>query len=123
MSDYRVAMGNNIALASLNTVKLQPASPGVRATRRLYMGNGSILEQGLYAEWIYNVVPDVGELYEVFYQMGLMAASYAPVTIYTTSQRYIYGRYNGMAIRPEANWENFFPRNITIIIRDLVVLP
>jgi len=123
MSNYRVALGHDVALASLAKMDPQPSSPGVQATRRLYMGDGSVLEQGLYVEWIYNVIEDAAQHSAILTPLGLIAAPSALVTINTRNQHYVYKRYNGRAIRPEAGWENYFARNITIIIRDLVVLP
>jgi hypothetical protein len=123
MSNYRVALGQDVALASLTLMNPQPMSPGVKFTRRLTFGDGSVLDQGLYAEWIYSVVDTDTQLSAILTPMGLMAAQSALVTINTRNQHYVYKRYNGMAIRPEANWENYFARNITIIIRNLVVLP
>jgi len=123
MSDYRVALGHDVALASLALMKPQPTSPGVHVTRRFFMGDGSVLDQGLYVEWIYSVVENAAELSTILTPMGLMTASSAAVTINTRNQLYAYRRYNGIAIRPEANWENYFARNITIVIRNLVGLP
>jgi len=123
MSNYRVALGHNVALASLALMAPQPASPGVQFTRRVFFGDGSALDQGLYVEWIYNVVEDAAQLSSILTPLGLMTASSAAVTINTRNQLFVYKRYNGMAIRPEANWENYFDRNVTIIIRNLVVLP
>jgi hypothetical protein len=123
MSDYRVAVGHDVALASLTVMNPQPASPGVQITRRLYFGDGSVLDQGLFVEWIYNVVDSAAQLSAILTPMGLMTASSANVTINARNQLYVYKRYNGRAIRPEASWENYFARNVTIIIRDLVALP
>jgi hypothetical protein len=122
MSDYRVALGHDVALASLTVMDPQPMSPGVQFTRRLYFGDGSVLDQGFYAEWIYNVVDSAAQLSSILTPMGLMAAQSALVTIHTRNQLFQYKRYNGTAIRPEANWENYFDRNVTIIIRNLVGL-
>jgi hypothetical protein len=123
MSDYRVALGHDVALASLVLMNPQPSSPGVQITRRLYFGDGSVLNQGIFVEWIYNVVESAAQLSAILSPMGLVAASFADVTINTRDQLYGYRRYNGRAIRPEASWENYFARNVTIIIRDLVALP
>jgi hypothetical protein len=123
MSNYSVALGHDVALASLALMKPQPMSPGVQVTRRFFMGDGSVLDQGLYVEWVYNVVEDAAQLSSILTPMGLMTAQSAAVTINTRNQLYVYKRYNGIAIRPEANWENYFARNITIVIRNLAVLP
>ena len=122
-SDYRATPGRDVALTFLVVMDPQPTSPGVKATRRINFGDGTILEQGLYVEWNYNIVEDATQLSQILTPLGLMSAASAEVTIYTRNQLYQYRRYNGTAIRPEANWDNFFARNITIMIRNLVIAP
>lgn len=120
-SDYRAATGHNVALTFLTPINPQPTSPGVKASRRINFGDGTILEQGLYVEWNYNVVEDAAQLSAILTPLGLMAAASAEVTIYARNQLYQYRRYNGTAIRPEASWDNFFARNVSIVIRNLVL--
>ena len=119
MSDYRAATGSNIVLASLTKIPLQPYSPGVKATRRVPMGDGSILDQGLYVDWIYNVIEDATQLLTVLTPLGLHTAKFAKVTIYTRDDLYAYHLYNGTARRPIASWDNYFAREVVIRITNL----
>ena len=122
-SDYRAKVGANVALASLTKMAPQPTSPGVMATRRVTFGDGSVLDQGLYVEWVYNVVEDAAQLLAILTPLGLHTAKSAAVTIYTRDDLYAYRRFNGVALRPPPSWENYYPRNVTILIRNLEVLP
>jgi len=123
MSDYRAKTGYNQTLASLVKVPLQPSSPGVMATRRLVMADASILDQGLYVDWNYNVIQDAAQLLVVLTPLGLHAAKSAPVTIYTRDDLYGYQRYHGVAHRPPSSWDNYFARGVTIRIINLELLP
>lgn len=118
-SDYRVKTGINQTLVSLTKLSPQPASAGVKATRRVPLANGSVLDQGLFVEWDYSVVEDATQLLAILTPLGLHTAKFAPVTIYTRDDLYTYQRYNGVAVRPAASWENFYARNVTILIRNL----
>lgn len=122
-SDYRAKTGINQTLVSLTKLSPQPASAGVKATRRVPLGDGSVLDQGLYVEWDYSVVEDAAQLLAILTPLGLHTAMFAAVTIYTRDDLYAYKRYNGVAVRPPASWENFYARQVSILIRNLEVLP
>ena len=126
MSTYRVSTaGHNIALVSLTVLTPQPRSEGVKATRRDFVGDGSYIEQGLYAELIWDALED-GEAYrDVLTLFGLHANTSIPVTAYLRNEQYEWLRYNGRAIRPGVgngvSWQDFFVRGVTIMIRDLEI--
>jgi len=122
MSEYKVLPGFNGATAALVKVPLQPISTGGLATRRTLMGDGSILDQGLYVEWTYSVIEDAAQLLTVLTPLGLHTAKSAAVTIWTRDDLYAYHRYNGVAQRPPASWENYFARGVIIRICNLVQL-
>ena len=119
MSDYRAKTGINQTLVSLAKLAPQPASAGIMATRRVVAADGSVLDQGLYVEWVYSVVEDAAQLLTILTPLGLHTAKFAAVTIYTRDDLYVYKRYNGMAIRPAPSWENYYPRDVSILIRNL----
>ena len=121
MSDYRGKTGINQTLVSLTKLAPQPTSIGVQATRRVSFGDGSVLDQGLYVEWVYNVVEDATQLLAILTPLGLHTAKSAAVTIYTRDDLYAYQRFNGIAVRPAASWQNYYPRNVVILIRNLVL--
>jgi hypothetical protein len=119
VSDYRSKTGINQTLVSLTKLSPQPTSAGVMATRRIPLGDGSVLDQGLYVEWLYNIVEDAAQLLAILTPLGLHTAKSAAVTIYTRDDLYAYKRYNGVAVRPAPSWQNYYPRNVTILIRSL----
>lgn len=122
MTTYRVAEGSNIALVSLTVLSPQPRSEGVRATRRDFIADGSIVEQGLYVELVYDVLNDVTEYQAVLAFFGLDTADSAAVTIYARNALFNFVRYNGRAVRPEPSWQQFFPRNVVILVKNLQVV-
>jgi hypothetical protein len=118
MSNYRIAIDFDRPLGSLTVLNPQPRSSGVLPTRRTYTGN-SILDEGLYCEWIWDGGIDDGVAYRTLLTTcGLLTARMCPVTIYTRDDRFVDTRYNGIAVRPEPVWEQYFPR-LTVLIRDL----
>ena len=123
MSDYRVSAGSNVALASLTVLNPQPSSQGVQATRRVDVADGSLYLQGLYCEFVWNVLDDGTQVRDIFLRFGLLTVRSGPVTIYTRDDIYNKHRYNGLAVRPPISWGNYFPRDVTILVKNLVELP
>ena len=122
-SDYRVAAGSNVALAGLTVLNPQPSSQGVQATRRVDVADGSLYLQGLFCEFVWNVLDDGTQVRDIFLRFGLLTVRSGPVTIYTRDDIYNKHRYNGLAVRPPINWQNYFPRDMTILVKNLVELP
>lgn len=122
MSDYRVATGWNVALGSLARVVPQGRSPGIQVTRRNHLAYPAIIDEGPYIELAWNILRnDNGVMYRALLdQFGLKTAKAAQVTIYCRDDLFQYTRYNGVAIRPQQTWDNYFPRDILILVRDLV---
>lgn len=124
---YKIAVGNNITDTGGNFTLLnpQPKSIGVRATRRTVSADGTVYEEGLYIELMYNVLDDATLYRTIIGQFGLTNVLKCPVTIICRDHLYNTGRYNGNAIRPEVGKDNnwsYFPKDITILVRDLVKL-
>lgn len=122
MSDYRVKEGLNQALVDLVAIDPQPRSAGVQATRRTYAADGTVHDEGLFVELVYDVLEDATALDDLLDQFGLDAATTANVTIYAPNQLHVYTRYNGLAVRPETRRNNYFLRDVTIVVRDLAAL-
>jgi hypothetical protein len=122
MSDYRVADGFNVAYVSLTVLTPQPFSPGLRYTRTSETPDGPIHE-GPYTEMIWNVLGSKTQYQSILTAFGLLSAESNDVTIYCRNENFYYARYNGKAIKPlpenGVEWRRPFPRNITILIRDL----
>jgi hypothetical protein len=139
-SDYRIGIGHNIALASLKVFGLttgatkgtvtiggvditvnQPSSEGLKATRRDISGDGlNVYDKGLYVELVWPILRDKADVQALFTLCGINAAKANWVTVYCRDDLYNYQRYNGTAVRPPVSWTQYRPRNITILIRDLV---
>jgi hypothetical protein len=123
MSEYKVAIGTDVALVDLDTLTPQPASEGIRVTRRTSGADGAVYDEGRYVELVWNVLQDATMYQALLTQFGLSAASFAAVTVYVRSEVYAWVRVNGIAVRPElgrdARWNNAFPRSITILVKNL----
>ena len=119
MSFYAVKAGWNATLTAADRVSPQPFSPGIKASRRTLMGDGSILDQGAYAEWIYSVIESSEQLLAILTPMGLNSQKSNRVTVYTRDDMYNYHTYNAVAQRPPASWENYFARDVVIIFANL----
>jgi hypothetical protein len=121
-SDYRVGAGWGLALASLTRLATQPASSGVKATETVYFADGSVYVQGLYIELLYNTIFGTTRYQSVLSAFGLVAARSAQITIYCPDDLLNYTRYNGVAVRPEPNRNNYMIRDTTILVRNLKAL-
>lgn len=123
MSDYRVKTGHDEDLVDLVRLQPQPTSTGVQVTRRVASGDGTIHDQGLYLELIWPMRESESDYLALLTAFGLHNQATAAVTVHARDQRWQYRRYNGLAVLPEmgagARWANYFPRNITILIRNL----
>lgn len=122
MTTYRAKVNHNVALVSLTTLDPQPRSEGVKPTRRDYANDGTVIDQGLYVELVWDILDDATAYTTILGVFGLTSAKSADVTIYARNDQYAWTRYNGKAIRPEPSWNQFFPRNVVILVRDLVAL-
>jgi hypothetical protein len=125
MSDYRVADGFNVALVSLNVISPQPQSNGIQYTRQTFALDGTPINEGPYTVLVWSALGTKTQYQSVLNAFGLFNDYSNDVTVYIRSDRYDYARYNGKAIKPTpgngVEWQPPFPRNITILIRDLVL--
>lgn len=119
---YLIKTGHNEALLDLVAIDPQPASPGVKATRRTYSADGAVHDEGLYVALEYSVIESADALDDLFAQFGLDSATTANVTIYCPNQVHQYARFNGVAVRPESPRQNFFVRDVVIVVKNLVAL-
>lgn len=119
MSSYRAATGSDIALVSLTTLDPQPQSAGVQVARRSVMADGTIVDEGLYVELVWNVLDSATAVTGILTPFGLHSAKSAAVTIYARNDLYAWTRYNGTAIRPQASWSNYFARGVVVLVRNL----
>lgn len=124
MTTYRVAVGHDIALASLTTINPTPRNGEIRALRTY--GDTSALERALHCAFVWDVLETEAAYLAVLAQFGLDDALTSKVTIYTRSEIFDFKRYNGIAIQPEIGqdgaWERYFARNFTIHVKELEAL-
>jgi hypothetical protein len=123
MSDYRIADGFDVANGSMTVLNPQPSSVGLRFTRTTYAADGTPIHEGPYIEAVWNVLGSKTQYQSILTAFGLLSADYNDVTFKGRNEVFDYVRYNGRAIKPVpeegVEWRRPFPRNITILIRDL----
>lgn len=120
---YMVADGHDIAEESLEVITPQPRSEGIKATRRVFLPDGTVRDDGLYVELLWSVMDDATDYQALLDQFGVNTARSNEVTVMVRDDTFAWVRMNGTAVRPqpggEVRWSDFFPRSITILIKDL----
>lgn len=124
MSTYKVADGSDVALESLNDLSRQPTSDGIKSTRRTYSANSSVYDEAKYVELRFSAIDSVTVYQTLLGEFGVQSALTNAVTVYVRDETFAWVRMNGTAVRPEpgrdVRWDNYFPRNVTILVKDLV---
>ena len=119
---YQVADGHD-SEGSFADIDPQPKCEGIRVTRRTHNPDGTITDEAPYVEFIFNMIPDVTAYQSILTQFGLLAATTNEVTVKVRDQTFASVNKNGTAVQPEigrdARWNNYFPRNIVVLVRDL----
>lgn len=125
-SDYRIATGHGVALVSLTVLSPQPAGRPVRATERTHSLSRAVYDLGLYAEWVFPIIPTAAKYSTLLTTLGLASLKFAPVTIYTRNERLVYTRYNAIITLPDlgrdGDWSNVFLRGATFRFTELEAL-
>lgn len=125
-SRYKIAINYDVDASSLNLFNPQPRSLGIRYTRTTYMGGGHPYNEGPYIELLWSALETETQYQSILAQAGLDTRNSGPVTCWIRDEMWNYARYNGLAVRPligqDANWE-FFPKDITLLIKNLRLLP
>lgn len=119
---YKVKTNHNQALVDLVAMNPQPHSRGVKATRRTFSADGTLHDEALYIQLEWSFVKDSADLSTLLTQFGLASATTANVTIYCPNQLHTATRYNGVAVRPEVERNNYFLRDVVIVVKDLTAL-
>lgn len=121
---YLVKAGHDQPLVDLVAVSPQPTSGGIRPTRRSYAADNSVFDEAKYVELEFGALGTASSYQTLLAQFGLSASvASANVTVYVRNEVFAYVRMNGTAVRPEPGREvswKFFPRNVTILVKDLV---
>ena len=123
MSDYRVADGFDVALGSLTVLSPQPKSAGIQYTRLGYAADGTPILEGPFVNLVWDIVGGKTGYQAILTTFGLSSATTNDVTVYVRDANFDYVRKNGKAIKPQIGegieWDNYFPRGLVILIRDL----
>lgn len=123
MSDYRVGDGFDVVYGSLTLLSPQPSSVGLRYARQSFAADGTPVNEGPFLEVVWNVLGTKTQYQTILTAFGLLNADSNDVTINARDENFDYTRYNGKAIKPVpengVQWRRPFPRNITILVRDL----
>lgn len=125
MTTYRVADGHDVALVSLTVLSPQPAGGIVRPTRRNYLSDGSVVDEGLYVVFTWSSLQNTSAYSTILAAFGIGALQTNEVTIYAKDDTLSWKRYNGVAVRPtysDGLDYRSFPRNIQVMIRNLEAL-
>lgn len=123
MSVYLVKNAPNTALVSLDTMAPQPRSRGVQFARTTYAGNGKAYKEAPFIILEWSVIEDATAYAALLTQFGLAAGTYSnAVTVYVPGNLRAFTRYNGTAILPEVNHDNYFLRDVQIVVNGLVAL-
>lgn len=126
MSTYRVKDGHDEALVDLVVISPQPQSEGIKPTRRTHAANGAVYDEGKYVELQFNIVAGVTGYQSLLNQFGVQSTTTNEVTVYVRDETFAWVRMNGTAVRPEpgrdVRWNKFFPRDITILVKDLTAV-
>ena len=123
ITKYMVADNFNVAEGSLAAVSPQPTSQGIRPGRRTWGADGTPLDESKYCELNFSMVEDVTAYQALLTAFGVNSALTNEVTVGIRDETFAFVRKNAVAIRPEigrdVSWERFFPRDITILLRDI----
>lgn len=123
---YLVATGHSVALVSLVAMVPQPTGGGVMPVQRNQSASGAVHEIGKWAELKWNVHNNPAMYLALLTQFGLHSALTSSVTVYIRNEFFAFARYNATAVRPQmgtdVEWNNSFPRDISIILKNLVGL-
>lgn len=123
MSTYRVADTHDVALDSLTVVDPQPRSTGIQTTRRTFAADGTVQDDGRYVVLEFTALASDTEYQTLLSTFGIQTATSNKVTVYVRDETFDWARMNGTAIRPEpgqdVKWKDYFPRDVSILIRDL----
>lgn len=126
MAVYSVKIGHGWTAGALTAMTPQPHSTGLQRTRRSIAADSSVYEEAPYILLEWNVLASSNAYGTLLNQFGLVSGLTCLVTVLVPNNFFAYSLYNGTAVQPEmgtdAKWSNFFLRDITILVRDLVAL-
>lgn len=120
---YMVGDGHDVAQVDLDVINPQPRSTGIQFTRWSVSPAGTVSKQGKYIIFEFTALEDAEMYQDVLEQFGVLDEEENDVTVYVRDDTWTWVRQNGTAIRPEmgrdARWDDYFPRRIGVLVRDL----
>lgn len=121
---YKVGLGWNVPEANMSIVSPQPSCEGIKYTRVTYTASGAVVREGPYVELVWSSLGNAATYQSLLAQFGLSSATSSQVTVIIRDERWNAVRMNGIALLPtigeEATWHDFFPRDVVIVVRNLV---
>ena len=122
---YKIAEGHDVALVSMTDIAPQPQSNGVEYARSSFAASGAVVREAPFVRLVWSALGSDTEYNTLLALFGLDSATSAAVTVYVPGVRRSATRFNGTAILPVAGdgmeHSQYFLRDVTILIRDLVV--
>lgn len=127
MAQYLVAQTHDIAFASLNVITPQPHSPGVQIVQRNLAVSGKAKDIGLWIPLQWRIIGTPTVYSTLLGLFGLSGSvTEAEVTIWCPDRLFTFNRFNGLAMLPVPNDDvqrnNYFIRDLTIIVKNMVAL-
>ena len=120
---YAVALGHDVAEASLTPLNPQPGSVGSIPGRRIYAAGGGYYEDLHVMELKWDVLEDGEDYRSLLVQLGLNEADTAEITLQGRDDNFLAWVVNAVVYRPEhgreLGWATPFAQRLTILARDL----
>lgn len=124
---YLVKENHDVALESLVAIDPQPRTVGYQYTRRQFAASGDIINEAPFVEYQWDMIETAAQYQALLAQFGLDTATTADVSVYIQDERYNWVVRNGVAVLPfvgsDIARENYFIRNVTILVKNLRVQP
>lgn len=123
--EYKIGTGANVPLVDLVTLDPQPRCEGLQYGRITHTAGGGQVLEAPHAILLWDMIESESDYAALLTQFGLNSATTAMVTVTLPNALYESTRYNGRAVRPVAGQtvrrNNFFVREVAILVRGLVV--
>jgi hypothetical protein len=125
MTQYLVGVGTDLVTGSLNIISPQPRTKGLEYKRWVEAMDGTRYATGPYIEFEWDLLQGATEYQALLTSFGINVSTSANVSIYARDSTYTWRYYNGKAMQPrvghEVTWIRYFPRRITILVKNLEV--
>lgn len=125
MTNYLVGIGTDLVTGSLNIIAPQPKTKGLEYKRWVVAMDGTEYATGPFIRMEWDLLQGATEYLALLTSFGVHVGISSSVSIYARNDTFVWKYYNGVAMRPrinqEATWIRYFPRRITILVKNLEV--